>query len=664
MGTGRRRAVRAAAALTAGALLVWGLTACSPHRPTPDAEAAALASALAGGDFTQVALVAGAPAPAALATARSAAFSGLGTAIPQVSVASVAVDPKDGTTATVGLHWVWDLGAARPWTYDVTAPLQLVDGDGGQVWRARWATSLLAPDLADGELLSTQRVAAERGAVLAGNGDPIVVPRPVWHIGIDKTHVDAAGQDAAARALAAALGIDPAGYAATVAAAGPKAFVEAITVRQGDPAYDVARLRQIAGVNAVAGQLPLAPTRLFARPILGQVGPATKEIVDGSLGAIVAGDMTGLSGLERQYDAQLRGTPGLTVIGTAGPVTRQLFHIDPVAGVPLQTSLDIALQTVAEQILAPVAGNAALVAIRPSTGEVLVAASGPHGDGLSTATVGQYAPGSTFKVAGALALLRAGLTPDSTVPCPPTVTVDGYPFSNVPGYPTAHLGTITLRTAFAHSCNTAFVGQAGTVSQDALLAAARSLGLEPAPALGFPAFLGTVPTDSTGTDHAASMIGQGRILASPLGMATVAASVAAGHTVTPVLVRPAPAATPTGSAAPAGSPVPAAASTPASSASEPAVPTQPLTKAEADTLRSLMRTVVTDGTATLLKGVPAPDVEAKTGTAQFQTAQGLANHAWLIAIHGDLAVAAFVETGDFGATTAGPLVDAFLAAAG
>lgn len=560
-------------------------------------------------------------------------------------MSSVVVDEKDDEHATAGLHWSWDLGVAQAWTYDVTAQLDLVDVEGGDgpVWQAQWRTSLLAPDLVDGETLSTQRVAAERGAVLAGNGDPIVVPRPVWHVGIDKTHVDAAGQDASARALAAALAMDQDAYAAKVAAAGPKAFVEAITVRQEDPTYDVAALRGIPGVNAVAGELPLAPTRLFARPILGQVGEATKEIVDGSGGAIVAGDLTGLSGLQRQYDEQLRGTPGLTVVATSGPVTRELFHADPVAGTPLQTTLDVALQAKAEEILAGVPGNAALVAIRPSTGDVVAAANGPNGDGLSTATVGQYAPGSTFKVASALALLRTGLTPDSTIACPTNLTVDGYRFDNVPDYPSSHLGDIPLRTAFAHSCNTAFVGQAGVVSQDALIQAARSLGLDPAPSLGFPAFLGTLPGDSTGTDHAASMIGQGRVIASPLGMATVAASVAAGHTVTPVLVRPAAPAAP-------------------SSATAVATPATPLTQAEADTLHDLMRTVVTDGTATLLQDVP--DVAAKTGTAQFQTDSGLANHAWLIAIHGDLAVAAFVETGDFGATTAGPLVDAFLQAAG
>ena len=645
----------AAVATLAVALTAGGLTACAPHRPAPDAEAAALAAALASGDFVGVALAADAPDPAALAAARTAAFAGLGDVTPQVSVASVVVDAQDEDKASVGLHWTWDLGASQPWTYDVTAQLDLVDGagdDGGLAWQAQWRTPLLAPDLSDGETLATARVAAERGTVLAGNGDPIVVQRPVWHIGIDKTHVDATGQDGSSRAVATALGMDPDAYAAKVAAAGPKAFVEAITVRQDDASYDVGALRQIPGVNTVDGTLPLAPTRLFARPILGQAGQATKEIIDGSGGAIAAGDLAGLSGLQRQYDAQLRGTPGLTVIATNGAVTRQLFQVAPSAGVPLQTTLDVPLQSTAEQILSGVPGNAALVAIRPSTGEVLAAASGPNGDGLSTATVGQYAPGSTFKVASALALLRAGLTPDSTIPCPTKLTVDGYSFDNVPDYPAKALGDIPLRTAFAHSCNTAFAGQAATVSQEALIDAARSLGLDPAPALGFPAFLGTLPADSTGTDHAASMIGQGRVIVSPLGMAVVAASVAAGHTVTPVLVKPAP------SAAADATP------TPAASASEPATPAQPLTQAEADTLRALMRAVVTDGTATLLQDVPAPDVEAKTGTAQFQTDQGLANHAWLVAVHGDLAVAAFVEVGDFGATTAGPLVDQFLKAAG
>ena len=68
--------------------------------------------------------------------------------------------------------------------------------------------------------------------------------------------------------------------------------------------------------------------------------------------------------------------------------------------------------------------------------------SGPGGGGLSTATVGRYPPGSTFKVATSLALVRAGVTPQSTVACPPTVSADGRTFQNYPGYPADRLGDV------------------------------------------------------------------------------------------------------------------------------------------------------------------------------------------------------------------------------
>ncbi len=628
------------AAVALVVLLTGGLSACSSDPPEPEPAAAALATALASGDFAGVALVEGSPGPADLAAARTAAFEGLGERQPAVTVASVAKDPEDDEHATAVLHWSWDLGVATPWEYDVRADLDRVDGEDGQRWQARWRTGLLAPDLVDGETLAITRVRAERGNILGGMGETLVEPRPVWRVGVDKTFVDETGWDPAARALAAALAMDPEAYAQRVAAAGPKAFVEAIVVRDGDPSYDVAALRAIAGVNTVSDMLPLAPTRQFARPILGQAGAATAEIIEGSGGAVVAGDVTGLSGLQRQYDEQLRGAPGMQVQAVSGPVTRVLFSAEPVAGTPLQTTLDPMLQQTAEDVLARVGGTSALVAIRPSTGDVLAAASA-GGDGLSVATVGQYAPGSTFKVASALGLLRAGLTADSVLSCPATATVDGREFRNFPGYPVGALGEIPLRTAFANSCNTAFIGQRDALSQAALGEAARSLGLDPEPNLGFPAFLGDGPADSAGTDHAASLIGQGRVLASPLGMATVAASVAAGHTVTPVLVRP------------------AAGQTTASPS-----PATPLAPAEADALRALMRGVVTEGGATFLQDVPAPEVFAKTGTAQWVKDGETVNHAWMIAIHGDLAVAVFVELGDYGSTTAGPLMEEYLRAAG
>jgi cell division protein FtsI/penicillin-binding protein 2 len=490
----------------------------------------------------------------------------------------------------------------------------------------------------------------------------------VHTLGIDKTRIGADQQPAAAQALATAVGIDPTAYAASVAKAGPKAFVAAITVRDNDPSFDLAKLSAMPGVNAVAGKLPLAPTAVFARAVLGRVGDATDEIVKASGGRVAPGDQTGLSGLEKQYDAQLSGKAGLTIsaVGADGNAGRQLFHVDPQAGTPIRTTLDVDLQNDADAVLAGSATTnattspaSALVAIRPSTGEVLAVASGAGSKGQSTATLAQSAPGSTFKVATALAMLRHGATLTTPMTCPPTVTVAGRQFKNTPDYPASKLGTIPLTTAFAHSCNTAFISQQDQVSQQDLTAAAASLGLTQTPAVGVPVALGSVPADSSGTDHAASMIGQGRVVASPLGMATVAASVAAGHTVAPFLVVRDSIAAPAASTSPSARASTTAAASPTPAAS--ATPAQPLTAAEAQTLQTLMAGVVTDGTATLLRDVPGGPVLAKTGTAQFGDASQ--NHAWLIAIRGDLAVCAYVEVGDFGATTAGPLVDAFLKAA-
>ncbi|MFI2753861.1 penicillin-binding transpeptidase domain-containing protein [Cellulomonas sp. P22] len=647
------RAGRATAGVLTVVVLATGLVGCTSDEPGPEGAADALAEALATGDFAKAGLVGATPAEAA--AVRDEAFAGLAPWVPTVEAGAVTVDEQDDAAATATFAYTWDVDSGDvDWTYTTHARLERVEGE----WQPQWSPALLAPDLVAGETLGVRRERAARADVLGAGGSVLVEDRPVQRIGIDKTRVDAVGQDAAARELAAALEIDADAYAGRVAAAGEKAFVEAIVVRDNDPAYDVSALRTLVGVNVVPDTLPLALTRRFARPLLGSVGQATAEIVEASDGAIAAGDLTGLGGLQKQYDEQLRGRPGLTVVSSNGAADRELFHLDPTPGQPLVLTLDPTLQEAAEQILEPVVPASAIVALRPSTGEVLAAASGPGGEGLSTATVGTYAPGSTFKVVSTLALLRAGLTPTSTLSCPASTTVDGRAFSNYPGYPANRLGDITLRTALANSCNTAFIGARDTVDQQALADAAASLGLGVDAAVGFPAYLGSVPGTATGTEHAASMIGQGKVQASPLAMAVVAASVAQGARVTPRLVVPAEGAATEGAAAEG-----ATATTTATSAAPAAATPAPLTESEAAALRDMMRAFVTEGGGTFLLDVPGPEVLAKSGTAQFGSQDALRNHTWMIAVHGDLAVAVFVEDGDFGTTTSGPLLEAFLRAA-
>ena len=305
------------------------------------------------------------------------------------------------------------------------------------------------------------------------------------------------------------------------------------------------------------------------------------------------------------------------------------------AGKDLTITLSVPLQNLAEKTLATTRPAAALVAIRPSTGAVIVAANSAGTDGYSVATLGQAPPGSTFKVATSLALLRAGLDPASRVSCPARVVVDGKPFVNYSDYPSSSLGTITLETAVAQSCNTAFIGQRGKIAPGQLLSAASSLGVGTDYDVGFGSYFGSVPTSNTGPAGAANLIGQGEVLASPLAMASVVASVAGSKTVLPQLVAGAKA---TSTA-------------------------KPLTAAEARQLRTMMRAVVTEGSGRLLADLPGPNVIAKTGTAEYGNDEPRATHAWMIAAQGDLAVAVFVQDGESGSKTAGPLLRTFLAGA-
>lgn len=627
----RRRALtrRTGAVALVVALVTGGLTACGSDAPDPTVAAKSLAAGMAGGDLTAVVFDGASSADAT--THRDAVLEPLADATRTVTLGEVDL-AEDGTTATATLNYAWTIGGT-PWSYTTTAPMTLVE----DTWHVTWSPALLVPDLAMGERLQTSRSSAPRADVLGDSDVVLVTQRPVKRVGIDKTRIAATEWEGAALALAGLTGIDPAAYATKVAGAGEKAFVEAVTLRaEGD--YDWEAIGESPGALLVDATLPLAPTRQFASEVLGRAGDATAEIVEASEGAIEAGDLVGLSGLQRQYDAQLRGTPGLVVeIVGADDVARDAFRVDPVPGEPLRLTLDPTVQMLAETTLAGQAVPAAIVAIRPSTGAVLASANSPASNGLSTATTGMYAPGSTFKIVSALALLRGGATPDTTMDCSPSAVVDGRSFTNYPDYPANRMGAITLRDVIANSCNTALINAAGQVSQADLAAAAQSLGLGLAPQAGPGLFTGSVPADDTGTEHAASMIGQGKVQASPLAMAGVAASVAAGTTIRPTFLAQ-------------------EAEAPASDL--PAAPAATLTAEEAAALSSMMRSVVTDGGGAFLQGTPGGDVSAKTGTAQY--GDGSTNHAWVIAIQGDLAVAVFVETGDFGSTTAGPLLKTFL----
>ncbi|MBM7791415.1 penicillin-binding transpeptidase domain-containing protein [Paenarthrobacter ilicis] len=648
----------------AAVVMAGSLTACDDGRSGAESAAKQLASSLSTLDVGSLA-VAGKDAAAANEELK-AVFEGLD-AKPSVQSGDVKLD---GDTATFPLNYSWNIGSAK-WEYAADATLKK-DGD---KWAVQWSPALLAPQLADGEKLTAKTIPAQRGQILGAGDAPIVQDRPVFKVGIDKTKVPAEQADASARAMAALLGLDAEEYAKQVAASGAQAFVEGLVLRAYTADITEAKIQAIPGGSSILDSMALAPTRTFARPVLGSVGQASAEQIEKSNGALRAGDTTGTGGLQQKYDSLLRGKDGVEVVASSAAKdpgetqgTRELFSSPPAPGTTLKTTLDLKLQQLAEETLAQVGPASAIVAVKPSTGAVLAAASGPGSNGYNTAMLGQYAPGSTFKMVDSLAMFRNGATPDSKVECTPTLTVDGRTFKNAEGYPAGSLGSVALRDAFAHSCNTAFINARDTVSQSQLESAAQALGVAvEAPKLGADAFLGSVPGAAEGTEHAASMIGQGKVLFSPLSAAVMAASVANGAPVSPQLVLNADAAqNPGASATPTESGTATPSSDTATASALPASPasTQPITKEEAASLADMMRAVVTSGHAGFLAQVPGAPVGAKTGTAEFGNDDPPKTHAWIVATHGDLAVAVFVEDGGLGATTSGPLLKSFLTAAG
>lgn len=652
------------------ALMIAGsLSACDDGRSGAEGAAKQLASSLAALDVGSLA-VDGKDAAAANEQLK-AVFAALDPAKPSVESGAVTLD---GDKASVPLNFTWKIGTAE-WKYTSQAALK----KSGDKWAVQWTTTLLEPDLKDGEVLDKTVTSPSRADILGAGDAKLVSYRPVVHVGIDKTTIGSADPAASAAKLAQLVGVDEAAYVKQVQASGPQAFVSAITLREdGNRTVTDQQIASIPGARGIPDFLPLAPTRTFARAVLGTAAEASAEQIQKAGGALKVGDTVGTGGLQEQYDAQLRGQDGVSIktrpqgmtddqIKAAKPDPRRvLFAVNAKPGDPLQTTLDPRLQQLAEDTLAGVGPASAIVALRPSTGAVLAAASGPGSNGYNTAMLGQYAPGSTFKIVDSLALIRNGMTPDSKVECTPTITVDGRTFKNAEGYPVSSLGSVALRDAFAHSCNTAFIGSRDKVSQAQLESAATSLGLAvQAPKLGADAFLGSVPGNADGTEHAASMIGQGKVLLSPLAAAIMAASVAHGAPVSPQLVlnpgavSPSAGATPTASGAPSSSASPAAPVSPAAPASD-----KPVTPAEAAALSDMMRAVVTSGHAGFLASVPGAPVGAKTGTAEFGNDNPPKTHAWIVAVHGDLAVAVFVEDGGLGATTSGPLLKSFLTAAG
>jgi cell division protein FtsI/penicillin-binding protein 2 len=565
-------------------------------------------------------------APAAASRALAANRSGLDGA--RIVVRRTALRAK-GDVATGRLAVRWAVPGIGTWS--ASDPVRL-DRGADDRWVVHYAPQLIDAHLTARTRLGTDRSAPRRAPILDRDGNALVGERPVAEVGLARDQVSDPGASAAA--LAAIVDVDAAPLAQRLRHAGPHEFVEAVTLRRSDYEPLAARLRDVPGIDVITRRAPLTPSHDFARALLGAVGPATAEQVQGAHGRLAAGDDTGQWGLEQQFDARLSGTPGRRIVlrdRSTGDVVRTLRRLPGTAPEPVRTRLSERTQQAAEQALGSSSAPSALVVVQPSTGDVLAVADRPTDSTFDRALGGAYAPGSTFKIVTTAALLRTGLSPATPVACPPTISVDGRSFHNFEGEASS---APSFADDFAISCNTAFISLARRLAPGALARAGSDYGLGRELHLGVGVARSHVPPGKDPVARAATMIGQDRITATPLAMAGVAATVADGRWRAPRLL-----------------------------AKDPAQAGPVLAGSEVATLRSLMRGVVTHGTGNALAGVPG-GVAGKTGTAEYGSGSPPPTHAWFVAFRGDLALAVLVEDGVSGGAVAAPIAARFFAAYG
>jgi hypothetical protein len=345
-----------------------------------------------------------------------------------------------------------------------------------------------------------------------------------------------------------------------------------------------------------------------------------------------------LDALREKYGEKAGGTPGIELsvrhTATNAPDTPLLTLAEGRAG-RLTTTLSARVQAAAERAVRTYP-ESSVVAVKPSTGEVLAVAN-HRSDGFNAAFQGAVAPGSTMKIISAATLIDNGIaTASGPAPCPDEAVWQSQTFHNLTGM--APNEKATLSESFARSCNTAFVKFADEVRVDSLTREAEDrfgLGRDDWKT-GIASFDGSVPA-SGGPDTAAALIGQGQVRMSPLNMASVTATAMTGTFRQPVLV-----------------PLRLDGRTPARAKGLPA--------ATVRQLRAMMHRTAVSGTAAGVMSGLSGDIGAKTGSAEVD-GQAVSN-SWFAGYRNDVAAAAMAERGGHGGDTAGPIVAAVLRTGG
>jgi cell division protein FtsI/penicillin-binding protein 2 len=558
------------------------LTACTPRPDGPGPAAEQFFAALTDGNTSTAAQLTDRPEDAR--NALNASWAGLQADHLDAQVLSTRYTEDTGA---VGYRYTWHLPKNRTWTYD--GQLNMIRQEGH--WEVRWSATGLHPRLGEHQTLELRADPPRRASVNELGGSDVLVPGNLYHYELDATKANYSLMPTV-RAVVDALRpfddtLDPQRLAEEASSA--KGPLSLITLRKDDNDKVAPAIGQLPGV-VITPQADLLPTDdTFAPAIISEVKKAVIDELDGEAGWRV------LSVNQNGAEADI------------------LNEVAPAPAASMSITLDRAVQDAAQRAVNGQGRKAMMVVIRPSTGAILAVAQNAAADvDGAAATNGLYPPGSTFKIitAGA-AIDRSLATPNTLLPCPGTIDIGQ---RTIPNYDNFDLGTVPMSKAFANSCNTTFADLASRMAPTALTVAASQYGIGPDYQIdGLTTVSGSVPPTVNLAERTEDGFGQGKVLVSPFGMALAAATVAAGKTPVPQLI--------------VGKPTGITGDRP------------DISQAMLDGLRSMMRLVVTNGTAKDI--ADEGDVRGKTGEAEFEGG----SHAWFAGYRGDMAFAALIVGG-------------------
>lgn len=510
----------------------------------------------------------------------------------QAEKATVSVDSIDDNTnrdqPSAQLTYTWTLPKERSFSY--TAQVAVVKTSGQ--WKIRWKPAVIHPDLGAQQHMELRLIDADRAPVLSSDGETLLAPGIQYRVLL--ANKDAATVGKVAQILQAAHGSDSTvptidTNEVTSAAAAVNGPYSVVLLTPGQAAV-ADQLKGVDGVTVNEEPALVRQDPTFAPQLLRAVSSEVEDEVDGGVGWKV-----------------------VSVNGSGGVIST-LTSTDPQPASAIKVSLNAAVQRAAQDAVnTRPETEAMMVVVRPSTGEILaVAQTDKASEKGLPALSGQYPPGSTFKIITATAgITTHSVTPDSTVPCPGTMDIEGRVVRN---YNSFSLGDTSLTRAFAKSCNTTFADMSYRLDKGVLADTAKQLGLGQDFTIdGLTTLTGSVPNGDTALDRTEAGYGQGKDLASPFGMALVAATVANGSTPIPVLIE--------------------------GHATQTAFQVSPPSADVLAQVRTLMRAVVTEGTGMAVRN--DGEIYAKTGEAEFNGG----SHAWFAGYRGDLAFATLIPGG-------------------